>query len=185
MCIDRDSTPVKCCCGCTLQCGIITYFVFAMLGLIGAIASMNAYSISMSVLEILPLVVLYFKNDSYAVRMFNYVLQCIYLAVIVIALIAAIIGIEALVAWVCNGDWVEVTEVEVTHGAGEPSTFELDTAGCENAVRTPVYIVWSVGCLLFLPIQILWVRVFKAYADELSDKPNSSEYSQLPAEEVA
>ena len=178
MCINREVKPVECCCGCSLKCGIITYFVFACLGLVGALTSMCWWSISMSLLEIAPVIALYFANESKAVRMWNFVQQCVFLGITVIMLIAAIVGIEALVDMICNNEDV-IAAIE-----SKDNTSEFGLAQCEDAIRLPVYVVWTCVALIFVPIQIMWVRVFKAYLDELPEKSPEEEYSQVPQEDI-
>ena len=178
MCINRETKPITCCCGCTLTCGIITYFVFCALGLISAIASMCWWSISMAVLEIVPVIALYFANESKGVRMWNYIQQCVFLGITVILLIAAIVGIEALVDMICNNEDV----IGAIHSKDNTSEFGL--SACEDAIRLPVYVVWTCMALIFVPIQIMWVRVFKAYLDELPEKNSEEDYAPIPTDDI-
>ena len=111
MCINRDEKPTTCCAGCTLTCGIITYFVLQCLGLLAALCSMNLFNISFSLFEVAPVVALYFANESYCVRMWNYLHQIVSMVILVSVLLIAIVGIEALIALVCSdANFVSVME---------------------------------------------------------------------------
>ena len=111
MCINRDEKPTTCCAGCTLTCGIITYFVLQCLGLLAALCSMNLFNITFSLFEVAPVVALYFANESYCVRMWNYLHQIVSMVILVLVLLIAIVGIEALITLVCSdANFVSVME---------------------------------------------------------------------------
>ena len=73
MCINRDVSPPTCLCGCSLMCGIITVAVLEGLGLLGAIASLEPFSIMGSLLQCAPLIALFIWSESYTVRNINYI----------------------------------------------------------------------------------------------------------------
>ena len=47
-------------------------------------------------------------------------------------------------------------------------------------MRLPVYAALSVAVLITVPLQVLFIRIFKAHADELKSEAG---YSELPTEE--
>ena len=170
MCINRDDKPTTCCCGCTLKCGIITFGVFAALELLGAVVEMWTFPIIGSLINIAPLVALAIKPDSAGIRLWNYIWQCIALGVIIIGLVAAVIGAEFFIAMIC--------------GAASAADGDLAQDTCSNAARIPFYAAILVLIAVLVPLQVLWVRVFKAYYDELKEGGSEAEYAPVPNDEV-
>eukprot|EP00353_Schmidingerella_taraikaensis_P004847 CAMPEP_0185577244 /NCGR_PEP_ID=MMETSP0434-20130131/9429_1 /TAXON_ID=626734 ORGANISM="Favella taraikaensis, Strain Fe Narragansett Bay" /NCGR_SAMPLE_ID=MMETSP0434 /ASSEMBLY_ACC=CAM_ASM_000379 /LENGTH=128 /DNA_ID=CAMNT_0028194753 /DNA_START=165 /DNA_END=551 /DNA_ORIENTATION=+ len=124
-----------------------------------------------------PLIALYVKPDSYCVRMWNFVWQCVQLSFLIIMLILAIVGIEALIALLCSDSNVSYS----MSSSGNDQDFGLNK--CESYLRTPVYTALAVAVLGLVPLQILWVRVFKAHLDDLKQE-GETEYTPIPSEDL-
>ena len=96
--------------------------------------------------------------------MWNYVQQCVMLAILIVFLVIAVVGIEALVDVVCSDPNV-ISAIQDNH-----NDQEFGLRDCTEAMRVPVYVVWSLCVVVFVPIQVLWIRIFKAHLDDLAEK---------------
>ena len=64
VCINRDSKPATCLCGCSLYCGIVTVTILKALGLFSAIATMNPSGVLWSLFECYILSSLLYWRDN-------------------------------------------------------------------------------------------------------------------------
>ena len=92
------------------------------------------------------------------------------MAILIIVLILAIVMAEVLIGFVCHDANTNWTNTDGTLVQGD----------CHNNMRMPVYAALSVAVLIFVPLQVLFIRIFKAHADELK---NEAGYSELPTDE--
>ena len=146
MCINRETKPWSCCCGCSLKCGIITYAVFVVLELIGAFVTKQVGPIIFVVLSLIPLIALAIKPDSWGIRLWNYVWQIIMMAVVCI-----------------GGVIMVISAVGATAVAGS-----VGGAEAAGAVGSMMLVMLIIALSIMLPLQILWLCIFKAYFEELT-----------------
>ena len=167
MCIDRDSKPATCLCGCSLPCGIITNGVFVGLALISSVAAVHLPGIVWNLIVGAPLVALAFAPKNLTVRLINYIWQ-------VIGFIGLLV---AVVAWLCfiiffdMPNWVCSTHSEIKSQLGNESADPLKT--CEDIMVGVLYGVWLAFTIIFVPISFLFVSIFKAYYEELKEEQSN------------
>ena len=155
MCNNREKLPWTCCCGCSLKCGIITYAVFVCLELLGAFCTMQIAPIIFSALSLLPLIALWCSPDSWGIRLWNYVWQAIMMLAVVIGgvvMIITLVGATAVVADVSN--------------AAQQSG--IDTSGATSAVAGTLGIMMAIALGIMVPLQALWLCIFKAHFEALA-----------------
>ena len=169
-CIDREKSPATCCCGCSLTCGVITVGVLYGLDLVGNIFALNVWGILASLFFLVPIAAMAIWKESKGLRFFNYLLQAIILGASIIALIVLVICIDGydLPEFFCS-----YNNIIDSNDIGQQS--------CMKAVRLYLYGAWAAACVLWLPLQFLFMSIFKAYHDEL--KEDGQGYSQLPNED--
>ena len=102
MFINRENKPTTCCCGCTLTCGIIVYFIFQVLELASVIVNFNIAGLIGCLFGLAPVVCLYFFNDSWAVRQWNYIWQWILLTGMIIFLLFGFVAATTLISMMCS-----------------------------------------------------------------------------------
>ena len=100
MFIDKEKST--CCCGCSLVCGIITYFVLQCLGLINVFLHFTTVGLVWEIFSIAPVVALYFFKESWFVRQWNYIWQCTILTGLVIVLVLGLISASTLISMMCS-----------------------------------------------------------------------------------
>ena len=174
MCFNRQGKQMTFCCGCSVACGITIFSVIQIIGFTTAICSLSPINIVFSVVNLAPLVALYFLTDSYCVRMWNFVQQCVYLVLLVLALIFFIASVEPIIDLVCS-------DADIVAHLQKETNYDFGLEDCERQARIPAYLIWLTAALVLIPLQFMWVRVFKYYLDELKDP--HADYSQLPTEE--
>ena len=85
-----------------MVCSIIIYAVLAIFGFSAAMFTLSPINIVFSLVNIVPLFALYFATESYCVRMWNFVQQCVYLGLLVLALIVFIASVDNIIHLVCS-----------------------------------------------------------------------------------
>ena len=172
MCINRDSSPPTCLCGCSLKCGIITVAVFEILGLLGSISSMQPWSILGSVIQVAPIVALLIYSQSRTIANINYIWKCCEFGFLLVAIVAFVFILEFydLPHHVCS---------TVNLAESLTSQEEQVATECEKHARFWMYIAWGACIVIAVPIQYLIVSIFKAYRDEIKEDDATS-YNQLP-----
>ena len=108
-------------------------------------------------------------KESKGLRFANFLIQAIIFGATIVFLLVWLICIDGydLPEWFCGFD---------LSGASD-----LGQQSCKKAVRLYLYGAWAIVTLVFLPLQLLIMSIFKAYHDELKD--DSQGYSQLPNED--
>ena len=168
MFINREKSPATCCCGCTLTCSMINYVVFQSFGLVTAIAQLNVFWILFGLANIVPVVSLYFYNESASVRQWNIFQQCVSLCILVGFLTYSFIHIDHILMYACY------------EHAGM-----IHLGSCMKDSRAYFYFAFFFLGGVALMLQVMWVRLFKVYYDELVDKNGDVKYSELPQSETA
>ena len=173
-CINRDTKPSTCCCGCSVMCGIITIAILNLINVVGAIAGLHAPSIVASILMFLPLAALFVWPKSHLVRKINYILQCICLGMLAVGLIIWVFAIDLL--------W-NLPEAVCKHALAHPDLHdaddqfpELTEENCEGHARKWMYIAWAVSCVLFVPLEVLITSIFKAHMDDCEEEGEAAQY---------
>ena len=168
MFINRERSPTTCCFGCTLTCSMINYVVFQSFGLITAIIHFNVFWILFGLANIVPVVCLYFYNDSVALRRWNVIQQCISLCILIGFLVYTFSHISSIMFLACY----------------EYQGF-AHIGSCVKDGRPAFYFAFFFLSGLALMLQVMWVRLFKVYHDELAEiKSDKLEYSELPQTET-
>ena len=103
----------------------------------------------------------------------NFIWQCIIMGLLIIVIILAIFGAEAIVSRVCENELADQSYMKLHEGQTE--------GDCEDEARLPVYAAIAAFIVLIVPLQVTWIRVFKFYCDEL--KAEDQPYEQVPVEE--
>ena len=170
MFIDKEKST--CCCGCSLVCGIITYFVLQCLGLINQLFHFSTAGMTWELLCITPVVCLYFFNESWFVRQWNYIWQCLILTGLILVLVLGLISAHTLISLMCS-----FAADSVTTEDGQQMQFDMSSA-CENVSMTGFYIIFLIIGAVAITVQVMWVRLFGAYRDELTDK-TGAQYTPL------
>ena len=178
MCINRDKSPATCCCGCSLECGIITVAVLHAINLCAEIFALNWWGVLFACAFLIPICCLAIWKESKPLRFINFLIQAIILGAAVIGIIIFVIAIEGF-------DLPEKFCGVATLGdLGDDFGAQLATNSCVKAVKMWLYIVFGALVVIYLPLQWLFMSIFKAYHDELKED-GSGGYSQLPADEEA
>ena len=94
ICINRDSSPATCCCGCSVKCGVITVGVLYGLDAAGNIFAGNLMGIIVSVALLLPIIAMAIWKESKGLRYFNYLVQAAIFFASIIGIIALAVCIE-------------------------------------------------------------------------------------------
>ena len=139
MCINRENKPATCLCGCSLMCGIYTYFVLTCLMVISAFTTLNIVAILEALLCLAPLIALLIKPESWGIRLWNYVWQWIQMGLLLIVAVLVIISFAF---------------------AGAMS------GGAAIVALGPVVLI-ALG--IIIPVQSLWLCIFKAHFEALSE----------------
>ena len=169
MCINRDTKPATCCCGCSLMCGIITYTVFQCLSIISNIAVGFWTGMALELIFLAPNLWVIFSQDSAVARKVAYIFQWITFGLgILFVLVWAIILLTGF-SWVIDQACGIVGDTEIYNwdtGAYEP----LNSGGsCAARIKGLAWAGLLITAAALLPLQYLFVRIFGTFHEEKSE----------------
>ena len=110
-----------------------------ILGLAGAIVSLSPYTILFCLVDLSPLIALYFAPYNYCIRLLNYIWHCAQMGLLVIILTVFLVREDVLIDKSCDAENIV---------AGE--SFSL--ADCEDIARVSIYWMWTIAALVCLPL---------------------------------
>ena len=121
--------------------------------------ALNTWGVVVSIILFLPIVLLAFCKENKALRFANFIIQAIGFGCLIISLLVWVICIDGydLPEKFCNVS---------TLGTG----IDLGQQSCMTTVRLYLYVAWAFALIIALPIQYLFMNIFKAYHDELKEE---------------
>ena len=130
---------------------------------------------------IMPVSLLFFFRESELMRSLNFVVQCLILVFLIIALLVGLLFIGAIVTLICGEGIFETEEFDFGPHAGQFDLSFGDNAFCEHS-QGFFYGVYFALSLILISIQVIWVRIFGAYKDELKFKQQDAQfrYQRVP-----
>ena len=156
MFIRKDVKPWKTICGCPLYVGVIIYAVLVVVQIILNIIGGSVGAIISNLIYNSPIICLAARRNNFGMRncmacwvIIQFVVYCIFL--VILLFITLIFGAILFAADCDNLD------------GGAKTDCEDD----KSAILTWVYIFWA--CLLFIgiPVNLFWIALFRAFADQL------------------
>ena len=141
-CIDRAETPYKCCCGCTVRCGVITLGVLQCLSLVSAILYKMWPNVGGSAVFVILFALVMIYEDSYKMRRAYFLANAIvaFFSLIVFTILLIVLGAGAF----CGGD-----------------------AACEDAIRGSLAFVGIIYYIGFFAVTYPILMLYQAFADEI------------------
>ena len=94
--INKEDSPATCCCGCTVQTGVIIVAVLSGLNLLFAIGQVNLSLIMAELILYSPFIALAICNKSWIVRTILYVLHYIYFIFSIISIVSLVLALFLL-----------------------------------------------------------------------------------------
>ena len=144
-CIDRAETPYKCCCGCTVRCGVITLGVLQCISLVLNIIYQMWPNVGSSAVFVILFALVMIYEDSYKMR------RAYFLANATVALVNLIMTTILLFG---------------TDG----SALCGDNPACDDFIRGSAALIGIIYYLGFFAITYPVLRLYQAFADEIEDK---------------
>ena len=148
MCINKTNKPATCCCGCSLVCGVITIGVLRTLSFIGAFLTLEPLIMIWPTIDLIPIIALLIWKNSRMVRLINFIWAAIWLVISCVGIICLFFLVRPFTDVICSDS-------------------SNDNDDCEDAASVAIYIVLGFAAVVLLPVQFLFMRILKAYADEL------------------
>ena len=158
-CINKEAKPVTCLCGCSLVSGIITVAVITGLSLVVEIATLNWRGVLFCLLDAVPLVCIWIRNDQRWARTYAFVWQCLLFALLCISLLLTAIFFHFVIDMACSD--------ASTIASSKNTETQLKSDVCGQRLLGIFWITWSLLAAILVPLQWLFLTIFKAYREEL------------------